>query len=473
MALLRSKQTNQDGDRRNAARDVDVTSGSIWVRVLVYVLPLMAASLFQQLYTVVDAAIVGNFVGSVALGAIDSTNSIVRLLVNFFVGISTGASIVVAQLWGARKDREVGNAVYAAFMFSVVCGIVVTLLGLTLSAPLLRLLNTPEENWDYAFTFIMIYFGGMVPLMTYNMGSAILRAVGDSRRPFYFIAAGTVLNIVLDVLFVPIMGWGVAGAAWATVISEAVSCLLAVMALLRYRGACRLKLRGMVLDRRLLKRMVGLGLPTGVGSALYPVSNATVQWGVNGLGSTVVTGWALTGKVDLLVWLVLDSFGVASTTFVAQCYGAGLNRRARKSVLVCIVLSAAMLAPLCLFMYYWGVNVAALFTNDQPALAVCNQVFKFLAPWYTTFVVVEVLAGAIRGAGQTVWPMLITLVGTCILRIAWMMLVVPHHWEVTWVATVYPLSWVATGVAFLVYWCFGSWRQSLYAPDTARTSAEV
>ena len=391
-----------------------------------------------------------------------------RLLVNFFVGISTGASIVVAQLWGARKDREVGSAVHAAFMFSVGCGVVVTLLGLTLSAPLLRLLNTPGENWDYALTFIMIYFGGMVPLMTYNMGSAILCAVGDSRRPFYFIAVGTVLNIILDVLFVPVFGWGVAGAAWATVISEAVSCVLAVVALLRYKGASRLKLRGMRLDTHLLKRMVGLGLPTGIGSALYPVSNATVQWGVNGLGSTAVTGWALTGKVDLLVWLVLDSFGVSSTTFVAQCYGAGLNKRARKSVLVCIVLSAAMLIPLCAFLYFWGVYVAALFTDDMAALAVCNQVFKFLAPWYTTFVIVEVLAGSIRGAGQTVWPMLITLVGTCILRIAWMMLVVPHHWDITWVATVYPLSWVATGIAFLVYWRFGSWRKALYAPDAGR-----
>lgn len=175
------------------------------------------------------------------------------------------------------------------------------MLGLTLSAPLLRLLNTPGENWDYALTFIMIYFGGMVPLMTYNMGPAILRAVGDSRRPFYFIAVGTVLNIILDVLFVPVFGWGVAGAAWATVISEAVSCVLAVVALLRYKGASRLKLRGMRLDTHLRKRMVGLGLPTGIGPALYPVSNATVQWGVNGLGSTAVTSWALTGKVDLLV----------------------------------------------------------------------------------------------------------------------------------------------------------------------------
>lgn len=149
-----------------------------------------------------------------------------------------------------------------------------------------------------------------------------------------------------------------------------------------------------------------------------------------------MTGWALTGKVGLLVWLVLDSFGVASTTFVAQCYGAGLNKRARKSVLVCIVLSAAMLIPLCAFLYFWGVYVAALFTDDMAALAVCNQVFKFLAPWYTTFVIVGVPTGSIRGAGQTVWPMLITLVGTCILRVARTMLVVPHHWDITWVATV-------------------------------------
>lgn len=454
-------------ERRRVASNADITQGNIWKRVLLYVLPLMAASLFQQLYTVIDAFVVGNFVGSVALGAIDSTNSIVRLLVNFFVGLSTGASIVVAQLWGAHKDREVGTAVHAAFVFSIGCGLAITVLGLSLSWPLLHLLNTPEENWDYAYTFIMVYFCGMVPLMAYNMSAAIMRAVGDSRRPFYFIAVSTLVNIVLDLLFVFVFGWGVAGAAAATVLAETTSSVLAVRALARYDGPCRLVLRGRGLkpDFRLLRRMVGLGLPTGIGSALYPVSNATVQWGVNGLGSTYVTGWALTGKVDLLLWLVLDAFGVASTTFVAQCYGAGLNRRARKSVLVCIVLSAAMLVPLCFVMYFWGSTVASLFTGDAAALAVCGEVFKFLAPWYTTFVVVEVLSGSIRGTGETLRPMIITLLGTCVLRVVWILVVVPHHWNIDWVAATYPISWVVTGLAYIVYWRFGAWRKRLYAPD--------
>lgn len=458
-----------DETPRATGGSLDVTQGNIWKRVVLYVLPLMAASLFQQLYTVVDAWVVGNFVSATALGAIDSTNSVVRLIVNFFVGLSTGASIVVAQLWGAKKDREVGRAVHAAFMFSVGCGLIMTVLGLGLSYPLLKLLNTPAENWDAAFTFIMIYFGGMVPLMTYNMCSAILRAVGDSKGPFVFIAVSTAVNIVLDVLFVAVFGWGVAGAAVATVIAEVVSCALAVRALLRRKDACRLELeRRFAVDWRVLRRMVTLGLPTGVGSALYPVSNATVQWGVNGLGSLYVTGWALTGKVDLLVWLVLDSFGVASTTFVAQCYGAGKNARARKSVLVCMVLCTVMLVPLCTLMYFWGSYVAAFFApQDLDALAVCDQIFKFLAPTYATFVVVEVLAGSIRGAGETVWPMLITLMGTCVLRIAWMMLVVPHHLDILWVAAVYPISWVVTGIAFVVYWFFGKWRTRLYAPDAA------
>lgn len=317
------------GPKGHGVRNVDVTSGNVWARVLLYVLPLMGASLFQQLYTVIDAVIVGNFVGAQALGAIDSTNAVARLLVNFFIGISSGASIVVAQLWGAHKDREVGNAVHAGFMFSVACGALVMVLGLVFSAPMLHLLNTPTENWDYALTFILIYFVGMFPLMIYNMCAAVLRAIGDSRRPLLFIAASMLTNIVLDIVFVPVLGWGVAGAAWATVISEGLACVLAVRALLRHDTSCRLVLRGVRTDWRLLKRMVGLGLPTGIGSALYPLSNLTVQWGMNGLGSIVVTGWALTGKVDLVVWLVLDSFGVAATTFVAQCYGAGLRKRAR------------------------------------------------------------------------------------------------------------------------------------------------
>ena len=466
----------EEGRRRRGGRvshEADVTHGNIWRQVFLYVLPLMAASLFQQLYVVIDAAMVGNFVGWIALGAIDSTNSIVRLLVNFFIGLSTGASIVVAQLWGAQKDRDVSVAVHAAFVFALIGGAVMTVAGLLLAAPLLSLLNTPDENWDYAYTFITLYFLGMIPMMGYNMCAAILRAVGDSRRPFYFVMVACLVNIVLDLLFLPVFHWGVGGAAVATVISQACSCILAVRALMRYPGACRLVLRGVPMDWRMLRRMLGLGLPSGISSALYPVSNATVQWGVNSLGPVDVTGWALTGKVDLMLWLVLDAFGIASTTFVAQCYGSGLNSRARKAVRVCIVMSALMLVPLCLVMYFFGSTIATLFSSDAASLEVCDRVFKFLAPFYVTFVLVEVLSGSIRGTGETLRPMIITLLGTCLLRVAWILVVVPHNWTITMVAAAYPISWIATGLAFVAYWRWGAWRKRLYAPDASERDVSV
>ena len=457
--------------RRDSFKDVSVTSGNLWRQVMLYVLPLMGGSLFQQLYTTIDAVILGQFVSALALGAVDSTFSIVRLLVNLFMGLSTGATIVIAQLWGAQKDREVGTAVHTAVAFSLVGGALITVLGLVVSAPMLHLLNTPPENWDYAVTFIRIYFCGMIPLLTYNMCAAILRAVGDSRRPFFFLVVSCLVNIVLDLLFVPVLGWGVAGTALATVLAETSAAVLTVITLMRETHAYRLVVRKIRFHGPMLRRMVGLGLPTGIQSALYPVSNAVVQWGINGLGAQAVAGAALAGKIDLFMWLVLDAFGIAITTFVAQNYGAGLNMRARKSVRVCIVLSVALLLPLSVLLYCFGGNLAMLFTPDVTAVDECRHILMFLAPFYWTFVFVEVLSGAIRGTGETVKPMIVTLVGTCLLRIAWILLVVPLDRTILTVMAVYPVTWGATALAFIAYYRLGKWRRAIYVPDRVLAAA--
>ena len=459
--------------KHRSFKDVSVTTGNLWAQVMLYVLPLMGGSLFQQLYTSIDAFILGQYVSSLALGAVDSTFSVVRLLVNLFMGLSTGATIVVAQLWGAHRDREVGTAVHTAVAFALAAGALLTVVGVLVSPALLRLLDTPPENWDYAVTFIRIYFCGLVPLLLYNMCAAILRAVGDSRRPFFFLVVSVLVNIMLDLLFVPILGWGVAGTALATVLAEVVAAILTVATLMRESHAYRLVLRKIGFHRGMLRRMVLLGLPTGIQSALYPVSNAVVQWGINGLGAQAVTGWALTGKIDMFLWLVLDAFGIAVTTFVAQNMGAGFNARARKSIFVCIALGLAMLLPLSALMYFFGGDAARLFTPDVAALTEARTLLMFLAPFYWTFIMVEVLSGAIRGTGETVKPMIITLVGTCLLRIAWIWFVVPLDWNIITVAAVYPVSWIATGLVFIGYFRFGKWRHHIYAPDRAGEGAKA
>ncbi len=449
-------------------KDAQVTSGVIWQQMLLYVLPLMGGSLFQQLYSTIDAVILGQFVSSTALGAVDSTFVVVRLFVNLFIGLTTGCSIVIAQLWGGHRDREVGLAVHTGIAFAVTGGALLTVLGVTLSPAILRLLDTPPENWDYAVTFIRIYFCGMIPMLTYNMCASILRAVGDSRRPFYFLVLSCVINIVLDLIFVPLLGWGVAGTALATLLAQVSSAAFTMRALMRETSAYRLVLRQVRFHKPTLMRMIALGLPTGIQSALYPISNSVIQWGINGLGSEAVTGWALTGKIDMFIWLVLDSFGVAITTFVAQNFGAGQYRRARRCVVVCCLLSLSMVLPLSAVMYFFGGYIALLFTSDQVALDECLHFIALLAPLYFTFIPVEVLSGAIRGTGETVKPMIVVLLGTCVLRIVWILAVVPIHRDPLTVAAAFPISWVITSTVFILYYRFGGWRKRLYVEEPAQ-----
>ena len=440
---------------------LDILSGPVWKKMLLFVLPIMGGNLFQQLYYYVDAAVVGHVVGSTALGAVDSTQALLSLLIDFFVGLSTGATIIISQLWGAGEKSKVGEAVHTALAFALIVGLVVLAAGELLAEPLLGLMQTPPENMGYALAFIRVQFVGVPFLMVYNMGASILRSVGDSKRPFYFLVAASAVNIVLVGLFVAVLGWGVAGSAWATVGSISLSAAFVMAVLVRSREAYRMVPRRIRLSGPMLRKVVGIGLPTGIQMSMFSISNIIIQTGVNACGAHVVSAFTVCNKCYMVLWLVLDAFALGATTFMGQCYGAGDVRRARQGARWALVLCYAFTMPLGALIVAFAPQIAGVFTSDVSLLPDMLTFLYLLVPGFYAFVLAQVLTGAIRGTGETVKPMVIMIVGVCLLRVVWLATVAQAWPGAVSVAAAYPVSWVFTGLVSVAYYLRGGWRARL------------
>ena len=437
-------------------KHLDLTQGSIWWRLFLFALPILAASLFQQLYTTVDAVIVGQFSGKTGLAAIDSVYNLLKLPVNFLVGLSAGATIIVSQLIGGKRDGEAADTVHTAVVFAFVGGVLFSALGIATAPACLELMDVPEAIHPMTLCYVRIYFSGLACSMLYNITAGILRAAGDSRTPFCILAAAGVVNVVLDLIFVGGCALGVSGAAAATVFSQLVSAALGLAALLRAGGWNRIALRGMRFHRGPLRRVLRLGLPIGLQSSLYPIANMMIQAGINAMGTDNIAAWALCGKLDFLIWLSADSMAMAVSTFAAQNYGAGRYDRVRAGVRAGLAISLLVVLLLSAVLYVWCEPLGRLFINssDYGIIPRMGRFMRFMAPLYFLYVFGEILAGAIRGTGETLKPMLLTLAGTCLSRILWIRLVVPRHNEMEAIIASYPVSWIITGVFFLVFYQF-------------------
>lgn len=461
-------QAPGEGDgpgRASKSAPLDILHGPVWKKVLLFVLPIMGGNLFQQLYYYVDAAVVGHAVGSTALGAVDSTQPLLSLFIDFFVGLSTGATIIVSQYWGARDMKRVSEAVRTAMAFALAVGLAVTAIGLPLAEPMLRLMRTPDENMGYALTFIRVQLVGVPFMMVYNMGASIMRAVGDSKRPFYFLVFCSLLNIALELALVVGLGLGVAGAAWATVAAIGASAALVTATLARSPEPYRLDLRHMRPSGAMLRKVVGIGLPTGVQMSTFSISNMVIQAGVNSCGSHVVAAFSVCGKCNLVLWLVLDAFALGATTFMGQCYGAGDAERGKRSVWVSLGLCYAFTLPIGAAILAFAPQITSIFTSDTSLLPDTLMFLRMLVPGYFFFILAQVLTGAVRGTGETLKPMLIMLVGVCLLRVVWIWAAGAVWPGPRTVGAAYPVSWVTTGLVSLAYYLRGGWRKRL---DAAR-----
>ncbi len=436
-----------------------MTEGPIAKQLLIYAVPILLSSYLQQLYNIVDSIVAGKFISYAALAAVGANGVIISLLVGFFLGFAAGSSVIISQAYGAQNPKGVYDSVHTAIGVSIAAGMLLTGLGLVLTPALLRLISTPEEIRGMAAEYLTIYFYGTVPVMLYNMGSAILRAVGNSTLPLIFLGVAAGTNTVLDLVFVICFDMGIAGTAWATVISQVLASGLTVAALMRTDEVYKLYLRKIRIKKEILVKILKLGIPAGLQTSVISLSNILIQRAINGFGAVVMAGAAAAGKVDGLVGSTIGAFGLATTGFVGQNYGAGRIDRVKRGVRIGLFMAVAASIALGGILLLLRNQAAALFNDDPQVIASATQLMSYILPFYFVYAFVEIFAGAMRGAGSTFVPMMVTLVGMCLLRIVWVWVVPTYFDDVRAVFVVYPVSWVWTGIPMWLLYLKGKWNK--------------
>ena len=403
---------------------------------------------------------VGRFVGKTALAAVGSTGVVVNLTVGVFTGLASGAVVIIAQHYGARRGPEVFRSVHTAMLLSLLLGAFFMAAGFLLTPWSLRAMGTTEEALPGAILYQRIYFLGMIPNVVYNMGTGVLRAVGDARRPLYFLIAASLCNIVLDLVLVVGFGLAVLGVALATVLSQLLSAVLVVLSLMRSQGqAYQLFPRQLRLYGAPLKDAMRVGVPAALQSVMYSASNIVIQAAINSFGTDAVAAWTAYGKMDVIFWMSINAMALAITTFAGQNYGAGQYDRLKKGVRVSVGMSAGFTVLLSTAMTVFARPILSIFSPDPDVLEIGVAMVRFLAPCYITYILVELLPGAIRGAGRSMVPMLISVFGVCVLRLVWLFTVVPAHHTIEAVELSYPITWAVTSAAVLIYYRWGHWLQ--------------
>ena len=446
-----------DSSDINFQKENAITEGVIWKQILLFFFPILFGTFFQQLYNAADALIVGRFVGKEALSAVGGgTGTVINLLVGFFVGLASGATVIISQYYGAKRGEMVSYAVHTALAFSLVGGLVMMVGGLLTAPWILQVMDTPTDVLEPATLYIRIYFLGMTGNLVYNVGSGILRAVGDSRRPLYFLIVSCLANIVLDILLVVALQMGVAGAALATILSQLLSAVLVIWVLMRTGDMHRLELREIGFDRRMFRRIIRIGFPAGLQSVMYSLSNIIIQTAINGQGTDTVAAWTVYGKIDVVFWMIVSAFGIAITTFVGQNYGAGKIDRVQKGIRSCLGMTVLSTVVVSTLLYLTCGVIYTLFTDDAEVLRIGVEMTRFLVPTYITYICIEILSGALRGVGDCWIPTLICLTGVCLIRVVWIVAAVPRFPGIRSIIFSYPLTWVITTILFGVYYYFFS-----------------
>ncbi len=390
-------------------KDVDMTSGNIFRHLFHFAIPLLIGNIFQQLYNMVDSWVVGNYVSDEAFSAVGTVGPITYLLIGFFLGFSSGASVVISQFYGAKRYDKVRSAVHTAIVMTFILGIVFTAIGVAMVPLMLSLMNTPESVFPEATEYLTIYFAGIMGLLIYNIGSGILRAVGDSKRPFYFLVASAVTNIILDLVFVLVFHMGVAGVALATIVAQGLSAVLVLITLFRTTSCVKLSFSHLKIDKEMLGKIVKLGIPAALQMAITSFSNVFVQSYINYFDKYAMGGWTAYSKIDQLILLPMQSIALASTTFVGQNLGIGNEERARKGVRTALLMAVGstviLMIPVMIF-----APQAVWFFNKEPEVIRFGTLFiRWLSPFYVLSCVNQIYAGALRGSGNTTAPMIIML----------------------------------------------------------------
>ena len=439
----------------------DLTTGVVWQRLLVFFLPIAAGTCIQQLYNAVDGLIVGRFVGTAALASVGGSSAqIINLLIGFFVATTAGASVVIAQIYGAGREEDVHVATGNALVVFFFVGLILMAGGLAGAPAMLRLLRTPEETIPGAVLYLRIYFLGVPFLLLLNMESNMLRSVGDSISPFLFMVAGCVTNIILDAVFVIVFHWGIAGVAIATVSAQVLNMLLLTYRLTHTTEAYRLSIRDLKIRGVYLKNMFRLGLPSGLQNSMYGISNMIVQTGINSLGTVVVASWAMTAKTDGIYWAVSNALGTAITSFVGQNIGAGKDERVKLCVKQGMGISFCAAIGLSTLIMLAAKPLLGIFTKDPAVISTTYEMMTYFVPFYFIWAVIEVLSAILRGTGDVVRPVIMIGLGICLLRIVWIFTVFARFHTLPVLCYCYAISWFVTALIMFLYFRKGTWNNS-------------
>lgn len=430
-----------------------ITDGVIWKQILAFFFPILFGTLFQMLYNTADAIIVGQFLGKEALAAVGGgTGTMINLIIGFFTGLSSGATVIISQFYGAKDEKKLKKALHTTLALGLTGGALISILGYIFTEPLLRLIATPEDIMPLASTYLKIYFAGALSIVIYNIASGIFRALGDSKHPLYFLIVGTVTNIILDFILIAVFHMGVEGAAIATVFSQIISAVLSVIWLRRSKEeATKISLRAIAFDGSIMKRVLRIGLPAGVQSVMYNISNMIIQAKINGYGTDAAAAWAAFGKLDAVFWLIISAFGLSITTFVGQNYGAGRIDRARKGVKSVFKMSGFACILLQAFYLIFGRYAYMVFVQDEAVIAIGMRMLNTIVPSFILYISIEIFSGAIRGAGKSLVPTLFTVLGICGVRLLWLSM--PQLTStIEKVVYCYPISWFLVSILFFIYY---------------------
>lgn len=431
----------------------DLTTGPILKQLFIFFLPIAAGSFLQQLYSAVDALVVSRYVGTVALAAVGgSAARVVDFLIGFCVALANGAAVVISQFYGAKRFEDVKKSIHTSYLFCVLLGIALSIVVFIFTPQILRFLKTPEDTFNGAAIYMRIVFSGALFTLIYNMGASSLRALGNSRFPFICLALTCVLNTALDILFVAVLKFGINGAAWATVISQAISAIFVTFALMRVDSEFSFSFKELRITKPILPRMMRIGIPAGIQSAMYSISNVILQVGLNTLGTVVIASWALSGKIDGLFWVVSNAFAAAVCTFVGQNYGAGRIDRIKEGVRKGFLLFLGLTIAMCTFILLIARPLLHLFTPDEAVIETTWFIIMFFVPTYIFWIVIDMLSGVMRGLGDTLIPTIITGVAICGFRIIWVLTVFHAFPTLAVICACYPLSWILGDIGIFIHY---------------------
>lgn len=437
--------------RSRAARyEMDMTTGPLLPKVLLFSGPLILTGILQLLYNAADVVVVGRFVGHQALAAVGSTGSLINLLVNVFMGLSVGASVIIANAYGAGDLRSVRTGVHTAVTVAAIAGVVVGIIGVAAARPLLTLMGSPEDVIDDATLYVQIYFMGMPANMLYNFGAAILRAVGDTRRPLYYLTVAGIVNVLLNLFLVIVCRLGVAGVAIATVTSQVISMLLVMICLLRSDGAIHLDLKELRINGAQLKDIFRIGLPAGLQGSLFSISNVLIQSSVNSFGSIAMAGNSAASNIEGFVYTSMNAIHQADLTFASQNLGARQFGRVRRGMWVCLGVVTAIGLGMGLLFYAVGPTLISFYNTDAEVIRYGMLRMSIILPTYFLCGLMDVMVGQLRGVGYSIMPMIVSLTGACLLRVVWIFTIFAAAPTLNTLYISYPISWFVTFATHLI-----------------------